>query len=406
MIVKFENRLDSENVGQQSGGMISDHQHDAGDLPEAARNVPAGFPIGTAFAMKFRLMVLSALTLTSLTLGSSGARAADAKPLAERLKAESYAIAFETYVDDNWEIFVSNNDGSAPVNLTKTATVHEHFPQVSPDGTKICFSVDEGEGREAVRSLWIMDIDGQNRKKLVDNAREHFWSPDGKRVGFLPQEFPKFNVIDYYTKGMSFYDLATGTVTPHPNSEKIHHIYNPCFAPNGKWIVATVHAGMGVAHGTVLLEANGPKIIRLGIPGCRPCISPNNKSLAWGSGDHEISVADIDFDSDEPRIAKPRMQIRDAVAEIYHVDWSPDGRYLSFSRGHASKGDPTKKGTFLAACEIIGVFAPGWDIFVVASDHSGVLDLKTAPEAEVVQVTRNGSSNKESEWLPKKVVVK
>ena len=34
----------------------------------------------------------------------------------------------------------------------------------------------------------------------------------GMKIGFLPQEYPKFNVIDYYTKGMSFYDLATGKI--------------------------------------------------------------------------------------------------------------------------------------------------------------------------------------------------
>src|ERR1043166_7494892 len=168
--------------------------------------------------------------------------------LKERLQGSPYRIAYESYVNDNWEIFVMNAEGSKPVNLTKTPKEHEHYLQVSPDGSKICFSVDEGEGREAVRSLYVMDIDGKKRKKLVDNAREPFWSPDGKVIGFLPQEYPKFNVIDYYTKGMSFYDLATGRIEPHPNSANLHHLYNPCFAPNGRWIVSTVHAGMGVDH--------------------------------------------------------------------------------------------------------------------------------------------------------------
>ena len=93
--------------------------------------------------------------------------------------------------------------------------------------------------------LGVMDTDGRNRRKLADYAREPFWSPDSKTIGYLPQEYPRFNVIDYYTKGMNFFDLATGKLTPHPNSERLHHLYNPSFAPNGKWIAATVHAGMG-----------------------------------------------------------------------------------------------------------------------------------------------------------------
>ena len=47
---------------------------------------------------------------------------------------------------------------------------------------------------------------------------------------------------------MSFYDVASGKIAPHPNSANLFHLYNPSFAPNGKWIVATVHAGMGVSH--------------------------------------------------------------------------------------------------------------------------------------------------------------
>src|SRR2546425_2632014 len=101
-------------------------------------------------------------------------------PLAKQLRALPFKIAYETYTNDNWEIFVMNADGSNPVNLTHTPKEHEHYPQVSPDGTKICFSVDEGEGRDTIRSLWVMDVDGKHRKRLVDHARDPFWRPDSK----------------------------------------------------------------------------------------------------------------------------------------------------------------------------------------------------------------------------------
>ena len=320
-------------------------------------------------------------------------------PLRERLKTSSFKIAHETYTNGNWEIFVMNSDGSEPANLTNTPKEHEHYPQVSPDGTKICFSVDEGEGRDAVRSLWVMDVDGKNRKKLADHAREPFWSPDGKRIGFLPQEFTKFNVMDYSTKGMSFYDLATGKVEPHPNSTNLFHLYNPSFAPNGKWIVSTVHAGMGFGHAILAIEANGNRIIDLKIPGCRPCVSPDGKQLAWGSGDHEVVLAPIDLDSDSPAVGKWRLLIQDKTNETYHVDWSPDSRFVSLDFGPASKGDPSKAGTFQAACEIVGVYAPGWNLCVVSAERSGVVDLSHATEADFVMLTTNGLSNKESAWF-------
>src|SRR5436190_8666221 len=323
-----------------------------------------------------------------------------AAPLKEQLSHTPFKIAYETYVNDNWEIYVMNADGSAPVNLTNTPKEQEHYPQVSPDGTRICFSVDQGEGREAVRSLYVMDSDGKNRKKLVENAREPFWSPDGKVIGFLPQEYSKFNVMDFSTKGMSFYELATGKIEPHQNSTNLHHLYNPCWSANGKWIAATVHAGMNVGHAILLIEAHGNKIINLKIPGCRPCISPDSKQIAWGAGDHEIAAASLDLDSDQPAISFPwRLRIKDPTNEIYHVDWSPDSRFLSFSRGPASKGDPNKPGTFPAACEIVGVFAAGWNLCAVSAERDGILDLNNCANSDSFMLTTNGASNKESAWF-------
>jgi Tol biopolymer transport system component len=317
----------------------------------------------------------------------------------ERLAPLPFKVAYETYTNDNWEIFVANADGSNPVNLTGTPKEHEHYPQVSPDGTKICFAVDAGEGRETVRSLYVMDSDGRNRKKLVEQAREHFWSPDSKSIGFLPQEYPKFNVVDYYTAGMSFCNVGTGKIEPHVNSTNLHHLYNPSYAPNGKWIVATVHAGMGVKHGILLIEARGTNIINLGIPGCRPCFSPDGKQIAWGPGDHEIATAPIDLDSPEPKVGERRVRIKDDKNKIYHADWSPDSRFLSISRGPDGKGDPNKAGTFQAACELVGVYAPGWNLLAVSAEKEGVLDLNQATEADFAWQTTNGFCNKEPSWF-------
>ncbi len=333
-------------------------------------------------------------------LGFAGAASAQpAPPLRETLAASPFKIAYECYVNHNWEIFVVNADGSNPVNLTCTPEEHEHYPQVSRDGTKICFSVDAGEGRDTVRSLWVMDSDGKNRRKLLDQAREPFWCPNGAAIGFLPQEYPKFNVIDFSTKGMSFFDLATGAVRAHPNSTNLHHLYNPSFASSGQWIVSTVHAGMGFDHAILAIQARGNKIVNLKIPGCRPCLSPDGRQIAWGSGDHEVVLAPIDLESDPPAVGRWRLRIRDKTNETYHVDWSPDSRFVSLSRGPASKGDPTKPGTFQSACELVGVYAAGWNLCAVSAEREGVVDLNHASETDFVMLTTNGFSNKESAWF-------
>src|SRR6185436_6777726 len=106
--------------------------------------------------------------LCAAGLSVAALSASEHQPIGEQLKTLPYRIAYESYVDNNWEIFTMNPDGSNEVDLTKTPGEHEHYPQVSPDGTKICYTVDSGEGRETIRSLWIMNPDGTKRKKLVD----------------------------------------------------------------------------------------------------------------------------------------------------------------------------------------------------------------------------------------------
>src|SRR4051794_28282674 len=101
--------------------------------------------------MKNRVLSVVLLAAAAVTLSSQTSHAA---PLREQLKELPFKVAYECYTNDNWEIFVTQADGANPVNLTHSLKIHEHYPQVSPDGTKICFSVDQGEGRETVRSLW------------------------------------------------------------------------------------------------------------------------------------------------------------------------------------------------------------------------------------------------------------
>lgn len=332
-----------------------------------------------------------------------------ADPLQDSLKTLPYQIVYEAYNDDNWDLFVCNADGSNIRNLTNTRDTHELYPQASPDGTKIAFINDVGEGRQVVRSVCVINADGSGRKTVSDFARQPFWTADSKTIGYLPQEFKRFNIVDYGSKGLRYYDVATGKDRPHPNSEKLHHLYNPSAGKNGKWIASTVHAGMGFRHAILLLGANGPEIFNLKIGGCRPCLSPDGTKIAWGLDDHTIMVAELNVAETQPKVGRHLLRIHHPKEKIYHVDWAPDSKHLSFSRGVPSKGDLSKRGTHEAACEMVGIFAKGWDLFVVAtppqSDQTQTIDLTKEDSSAFMNITGNGLSNKEPSWLnlaPKK----
>jgi len=306
--------------------------------------------------------------------------------LFDSLKEYPYKIAYETYVNDNWEIFVMNADGSNKVNLTNTPKVHEMYPHVSPDGTKIGFVSDEMRGDLKVRCVYYMNMDGTGRTKVSDHARQPCWSPDGETIAFLPGKYKKFQVLDFATKGIRFYNLKTKKIAEHPN-KNIEHLYNLCYAANGKWFVATVHGGMGYDHTNLAIEVNGNGVYDLGIGGCRPDISPDGKHIAWGKTDNIIAVADVDFDAAVPKA----VNIRDAVVDdlhVYHVDWSPDGKYLCYSRGVGGEFQENGPGTNRGIAELVGVRGI-WTLCVTSS--SG--------DYRFVKVTADGETSKESEWF-------
>ncbi len=310
--------------------------------------------------------------------------AVPAAELAEVMKSVPFQIVYESFRDGNWELYQANADGSQAVNLTRTPGVQEMYPHVSPDGSKICFLVDEGEDKAKSRNVYVMNRDGSGRERVAVNGRDPFFSPDGTAVVYLPGEFEEFTLRDYATKGISVFDLATRQCRPHPNPE-IHHLYNICGTPDGKWFVATVHAGMGFSHAILAIEAQGKRVVNLQIPGCRPDLSPDGKRIAWGASDFTICVADLDFSGPEPKIVNRRDAIRsEKPNEVYHADWSPDGKYLTFSRG------PQQKKKLGAAPEMIGAQAEGWEICVAEAE---------APNRWMA-ITTDGKSNKEPDWAP------
>jgi len=307
-----------------------------------------------------------------------------AAELRDELKKVPYKIVFESYRDDNWEICQVNADGSRLVNLTKTPKINELYPQVSPDGSKIAFVVDEGEGTNKVRNVYEMNYNGKGRALVARNARYPFWNADGTGVMYVPGEVAEFTIRDYASKGLFTWDVATHRVQPHCNPN-IEHLYNLCSTPDGKWIIATVHAGMGCKHGILAIEANGQKVVNLNLPGCRPDVSPDGKKITWGANDFELRVADLDFSGPEPKVVNQRAVVTSQKpVEVYHVDWSPDGRYLAFATG-------TKSAKKLASPpEFVGVVAEGWHICVADANASN----------RFVQITTDGVSNKEPDWVP------
>jgi len=286
-------------------------------------------------------------------------------------------VVYESYGDGNWELRAMRADGTGGVNLTRTPDVHELLPHASPDGRRISFLVDAGTGRDKVRSAYVMNADGSERKRVAANARQPCWGPRGRRLLYARSEYKRFTHSSYATKELVFYDVAAGTHTPHANNKLLHVTYL-CWSPGGRWIFGTVHGGMGFGHANVAIEADGTGVASVRrIGGCRIDVRRDGRKVLWNASDQAIVAADLDVNSRPPKVGTIRTIVScPRTHMVYHGDWSPDGRYVLFAHG------PTGQ-------QHAGLKAPGWHICVADAAETNVW----------VRLTSDGQSNKEPDWL-------
>jgi Tol biopolymer transport system component len=288
-----------------------------------------------------------------------------------------YRIVFESYRETegkkNWELCLIDADGSNLINLTNTPESDEMYPHASPDGSLVCFVADEGEDKEnKSRNVYIMNIDGTGRIKIAEHAYQPCWSPDGRHIAYLPGEYPRYDRLMWANKGLEIYDIETKEVKRHPN-EELSHLFNLCWSPDGEWFTAAGRRGPNIAF-----KADDKTKKALLAAGCRPDISPDGKRIGWHGTDWSINIGRLDFDSPQSNVTDHTIVVAcERDHKIYHVDWSPDGNYLTFSYW-PNDGD-----------EAVSFPAPGANICIC--------DLSSG---KWIQITTDGKHNKEPDWVP------
>ncbi|MDX1414866.1 MAG: hypothetical protein R3293_11795, partial [Candidatus Promineifilaceae bacterium] len=90
-------------------------------------------------------------------------------------------IALQLWIDNNYEIFLVDADGSNLRRLTNNPDF-DGQPAWSPDGKKIAFA----SSRNGAYAIYLMNADGSSQNQLSTFALSLHptWSPDGQYIGF------------------------------------------------------------------------------------------------------------------------------------------------------------------------------------------------------------------------------
>jgi eukaryotic-like serine/threonine-protein kinase len=187
-------------------------------------------------------------------------------------------LAFISERDGPPQVWLKEIGGGNEIALTSGPDDAVRF---SPDGSSVLYTHEEG----AKTSLYRRSVVGGEPRKLVDEATEGDWSPDGREIGFV--RFQRDS-----TKTSSSLRLAA---TDGGNERELARLdelmlVHPRFSPDGRWIGAVGRALQGGAADTIRLFSVDGKTSRTLTTKDSFFLS----SIAWNANGEELLYSQVE----------------------------------------------------------------------------------------------------------------
>ena len=189
--------------------------------------------------------------------------------------ADKGRIVFVSDRGGSWQLYTTKPDGSDQVQVTNLAPTEDDgwFPSISPDGNKILFNYNAGDGPD----LYVINVDGTGLQQLTRDHRSFLsrWAPDGQSIAFTTvSKFGTGVVVEMQADGKGKRKILTTS---------IWESVAPTYTPDGKQIVFSSTMG-GYISAVWIMNRDGSHQRRLTAPALRAAasdISPSGDKFCF-----------------------------------------------------------------------------------------------------------------------------